>query len=214
MTNINAEIRRGPQRRRSFRLVTLLVALLVWALVAWGAGSFLVTRSELASADVLVLLSGAPNYAERAQRAAELWHERRAPRIVVTNDGTRGPWSQAQQRNPFFYERTLVELQRAGVPAESVQVLPQVVGSTFDEAQAIKSYAEANGIRSVLVVTSAYHSRRALWTYRRVFSNEDTVIGVSPAAGEASALWWLTIEGWRTVPVEYVKLIYYWIHYR
>ena len=214
MTNINAEIRRGPQGRRSFRLVTLLVALLVWALVAWGAGSFLVTRSELASADVLVLLSGAPNYAERAQRAAELWHERRAPRIVVTNDGTRGPWSQAQQRNPFFYERTLVELQRAGVPAESVQVLPQVVGSTFDEAQAIKSYAEANGIRSVLVVTSAYHSRRALWTYRRVFSNEDTVIGVSPAAGEGSALWWLTIEGWRTVPVEYVKLIYYWIHYR
>jgi len=192
----------------------LLVALLVWELVAWGAGAFLVARSELASADVLVLLSGAPNYTERAQRAAELWHEHRAPRIVLTNDGTRGPWSQAEQRNPFFYERTLAELLRAGVPKESVYVLPQQVSSTYDEANEVRKYAEANGVRSVLVVTSAYHSRRALWTYRRVFNDNKFVIGMSPAAAPNPAVWWLTVEGWRTVPVEYVKLIYYWIHYR
>jgi uncharacterized SAM-binding protein YcdF (DUF218 family) len=194
--------------------VRLVVALLVWELVAWGAGAFLVARSELASADMLVLLSGAPNYTERAQRAAELWHEHRAPRILLTNDGTRGPWSQAEQRNPFFYERTLVELQRAGVPTESVYVLPPEVSSTYDEAIEIRKYAEANGIRSVLVVTSAYHSRRALWTYRRVFNDSKFVIGMSPAAAANPAVWWLTITGWRTVPVEYVKLIYYWIHYR
>ena len=216
MTNFNAEnaeIRREPQRR-SVTWMRLVVALLVWELVAWGAGAFLVARSELASADVLVLLSGAPNYTERAQRAAELWHEQRAPRILLTNDGTRGPWSEAEQRNPFFYEKTLVELQRAGVPAESVYVLPQEVSSTYEEANQIKAYAEANGIRSVLVVTSAYHSRRALWTYRRVFNDSKFVIGMSPAAAANPAVWWLTITGWRTVPVEYIKLIYYWIHYR
>jgi uncharacterized SAM-binding protein YcdF (DUF218 family) len=192
----------------------LVVALLVWGLVAWCAGSFLIVRSELASADVLVLLSGASDYTERAQHAAALWREHRAPRILVTNDGTRGPWSEAQQRNPFFYERSLVELQRAGVPAESLYVLPQEVSSTYQEANEIRAYAEANGVRSVIVVTSAYHSRRALWTYRRVFNDSKFVIGVSPTAAERSALWWLTITGWRTIPVEYVKLIYYWIHYR
>jgi len=189
--------------------------LLTWELVAWGAARFLMARSELASADVLVLLSGAADYAERAREAAELWRERRAPRILVTNDGTRGPWSETQQRNLFFFERSVAELQREGVPAESVYVLPTEVTSTYQEANEVKAYAEANRVRSVLVVTSAYHSRRALWTYRRVFTDSQIVIGLS--SGQATvnpATWWLTISGWQTVPVEYVKLIYYQTHYR
>lgn len=199
------------------RLLCLLVALLVWELLAWSAASFLVTRSELASADVVVLLSGAEDYQERAQHAAGLWYERRAPRILVTNDGTRGPWSEPAQRNLFFYERSVNELEFDSVPPADIHVLPNVVESTYDEAKAVRAYAEANGIRSILVVTSAYHSRRALWTYRRVFSESQIQIGLSPAAYEGAAkraFWWLTISGWKTVPVEYVKLNYYWIHYR
>lgn len=203
--------------RKRLRIVrALLVAVVLWELMAWGAGRFLIARSEPASADVLVLLSGAPDYAERARRAAELWREQRAPRILVTNDGTRGPWSEAQQRNPFFFERSVTELEREGVTAASVYVLPTEVTSTYREASEVKLYAEANSIRSVLVVTSAYHSRRALWTYQKVFSDSNILIGLNPTAVEGTAgpaTWWLTIAGWRTVPVEYVKLIYYWIHY-
>ncbi len=208
----NTRLRR---RKRGRVLRALLIALLTWELVAWGAARFLMARSELVSADVLVLLSGAADYAERAREAAELWREQRAPRILVTNDGTRGPWSETQQRNLFFFERSVAELQREGVPAESVYVLPTEVTSTFQEASEVKAYAEANRVRSVLVVTSAYHSRRALWTYRRVFTDSQIVIGLS--SGQATvnpATWWLTISGWQTVPVEYVKLIYYQTHYR
>ncbi|HET6979207.1 MAG TPA: YdcF family protein [Pyrinomonadaceae bacterium] len=191
--------------------------LLVWELVAWAAASFLVTRSELASADIVVLLSGAEDYQERADHAAGLWYERRAPRILVTNDGTRGPWSDIEQRNPFFYERSVGLLEFDSVTPQDIQVLPNVVESTYDEAKAVRTYADANGVKSIIVVTSAYHSRRALWTYRRVFSDSQIRIGLSPAADEGAArraIWWLTISGWKTVPVEYVKLIYYWIHYR
>ena len=193
-----------------------MLAAVVWEVVAWSAGAFLMAESELASADVLVLLSGAPDYSERARHAAELWREQRASRILVTNDATRGPWSEAQQRNPFFYELSIAELQRNGVPAGSIYLVPKEVGSTYEEAQEVRTYAEANGLRTLLVVTSAYHSRRALWTYRRVFSDSNIAIGVSPArAGEAAtpALWWLTVTGWKTVPIEYVKLGYYWVHY-
>jgi uncharacterized SAM-binding protein YcdF (DUF218 family) len=194
-----------------------VVALLVWELLAWTAASFLVSQSELASADVLVLLSGASNYRDRAQHAATLWQQRRASRILVTNDGTRGPWSEADQRNLFFYERSVSELQRSGVPAADVDVLPKEVVSTYEEAREVRAYAEANGVNSILVVTSSYHSRRALWTYRRVFSDSKIRIGLSPAGDEGTAKrvwWWLTISGWETVPLEYVKLGYYWIHYR
>ena len=199
------------------KLLYLLGALLLWELLAWSAATFLVTRSELATADVLVLLSGAQDYGERALHAAELWHEGRAPRIMVTNDGTRGPWSSVAQRNPFFYEKSVYELDDNGVPKASIYVLPNEVSSTYDEAKEIRAYAEANGIRSILVVTSAYHSRRALWTYHRVFRDSNITIGVSPARSlqiKTPALWWLTVAGWKTVPIECVKLGYYWIHYR
>ena len=194
-----------------------MVALLLWQLVAGTAANFLVTRAELPSAEMLVLLSGAPNYRERAQHAARLWQQRRATRILVTNDGTRGPWSESEQRNPFFYEKSVSELRENGVPATDVYVLRNEVASTYQEAKEVRAYAEANGIRSILVVTSAYHSRRALWTYRRVFSGSKIQIGLSPADDEGvtkRALWWLTISGWKTVPVEFVKLGYYWIYYR
>ena len=194
-----------------------MVALRVWELLAWSAANFLVTRSELASADVAVLLSGAQDYQERAQHAASLWYERRVPRILVTNDGTRGPWYQAEQRNLFFYERSVNELEFDSVPTKEITVLPNVVESTYDEAKAVRVYADANAVKSIVVVTSAYHSRRALWTYRRVFSDSKIQVGLSPAADEGAfkrAFWWLTVSGWKTVPVEYLKLVYYGIHYR
>ncbi len=202
-------------RRRLYRWIALIIAaLLLWELLAWGAASFLVTRSDPESADALVLLSGAPNYLERAEYAAELWRARRAPRILLTNDGTRGPWSEAEQRNPFFFEKSTTELRRHGVSVESIYVLPQVVVSTYQEAEAVRTYAEAHGIRSLLVVTSAYHSRRASWTYQRVFRDSKIRVDVTATQSIGNATWWLSASGWQTVPVEYIKLIYYRIHYR
>jgi uncharacterized SAM-binding protein YcdF (DUF218 family) len=68
-----------------------------------------------------------------------------------------------------------------------------------------------------LVVTSAYHSRRALWIFRKVFSGTGIDIGLTAVApGEQTpspATWWLQLRGWRTVASEYPKLIYYWLHY-
>src|SRR5437899_2754747 len=55
-------------------------------------------------------------------------------------------------------------------------------------------------------------SRRALWTLRRVFNGSNLVIGVMPAEPEQSpnaATWWLHRFGWKSVPLEYVKIIYY-----
>ncbi|MGB8509116.1 MAG: ElyC/SanA/YdcF family protein, partial [Pyrinomonadaceae bacterium] len=83
---------------------------------------------------------------------------------------------------------------------------------------ALREYAAARGLHSLLVVTSAYHSRRALWTLRRVFEGSDMEIGLAPvASGEQTpraALWWLTPSGWRLVAGEYAKFIYYLLHYR
>jgi uncharacterized SAM-binding protein YcdF (DUF218 family) len=191
--------------------------LAVWSVFAWGAARALIVKDGVTRADALVVLSGSSVYRERARRAARLFHEGAASKIILTSDGQQGGWSQTEQRNPFFVERAAAELERAGVPRERVEMVPQTVTSTYTEALVLKDYATRHGITSLLVVTSGYHSRRARWSLRRVFKESGVAVGVEPVApGDETAspvAWWLQPDGWRMVVSEYVKLIYYKWHY-
>lgn len=207
--------RPGARLRRRAKLAA--VALLAWSLAAWGAARWLIVRDELESADAIVVLAGSSTYVERTRRAAELFREGRAPRVVLTNDGQRGGWDASAERNPLFVERAAAELRRAGVAPESIETAGAEVSSTFDEAVRLREHAAGRGYRSLLVVTSAYQSRRALWTLRRVFEGSGVTLGVAVAEpGEQSpraALWWLSPLGWKLVAGEYVKLVYYKLSY-
>lgn len=158
-------------------------------------------------------MGGSATYSERARLAAQLYHDQRAPKVILTNDNQRGPWSTVDQRNLFYYERALNELRGLGVPPENIEVLPQPVSSTFDEAVLLRNYARANGIQSLLVVTSAYHSRRTLWTLVHVFKDQQILIGLEPVSPgtqtPATTTWWLYPRGWAMVAGEYLKIIYY-----
>ncbi|HEX8853676.1 MAG TPA: YdcF family protein, partial [Pyrinomonadaceae bacterium] len=175
------------------------------------------TRAELRQADALVVLGGSATYVERARRAAEAYREGRAPKILLTNDGQRGSWSSAEQRNPLFVERAVEELRRAGVPSEAIEILPRTVESTYEEAVLLREYADLHGTRSLIIVTSGYHSRRALWTARKIFRGSGVEVGLEPVAPgvetPAPSVWWLGARGWEMVAGEYVKAVYYWAHY-
>jgi uncharacterized SAM-binding protein YcdF (DUF218 family) len=207
------------RRASGLRLLRLLaVSLVVWFLLAWVAAEALVVRADLPRADALLVLSGSSNYVERARWAARLYREGRAPLILLTDDGEQGGWSTLEQRNPFFVERAAEELNREGVPADKIEVLPGVVSSTYEEAATLRAYAASHGLRSVLVVTSAYHSRRALWTLRRVLEGSNVAVGVdAPPAGVAEspapATWWTRPRGWQMVACEYPKIVYYHLRY-
>lgn len=201
--------------RRLWRVA--VVALAAWSLTAWAAARALVVGAEMERADALVVLGGSSAYVERTRRAAELFGEGRAPRVILTDDGQRGGWSSAEQRNPFFVERAAEELRRAGVPAASIEVLPRQLSSTHEEAEALRDHAAARGYKSLLVVTSAYHSRRARWTLRHVFDGSGVAVGLDAAGPGAQtprfATWWLSPGGWRQVAGEYVKMGYYFLRY-
>jgi uncharacterized SAM-binding protein YcdF (DUF218 family) len=216
MTGKNACPTVMPKRIRH-RIVTVsLLLFLVWFFVAWIAARALVVKADLASADALVVLSGSSSYLERTQKAAELYRQGRAPLVLLTNDHTRGGWSSAQQTNPFFVDRAMDELINHGVPLERIRIVPGVATSTQSEAEIVKSYAATQGLRSVLIITSAYHSKRALRTFRKNFEGTGVAIGLEPATigpQTSVALWWLYPSGWRDVAGEYGKLIYYWFVY-
>ncbi len=203
---------RTKSRMRRWILVGLL-SLGAWPLLAWIAAKGLIVKAELSPADAIAVLAGSSTYRERTHRAAQLFHEGRAARIALTNDNQRSGWSGAGQRNPLFVERAVDELKGQGVPIERIEIVPGAVTTTYDEAVHLRQYALERNLRSILVVTSAYQSRRALWTLRRVFEPSDVMIGVdSVEPGEQSprpATWWLHRLGWKLVPGEYLKLIYY-----
>jgi uncharacterized SAM-binding protein YcdF (DUF218 family) len=171
----------------------------------------------LGHADALVVLAGSSTYLERTRHAAQLFNEGRAPRIILTNDNQKSGWSNERESNPFFVERAADELTRRGVPQEKIEIAPGMVSSTHDEAVRLREYAGEKKLRSILVVTSAYQSRRALWTMRRVFRDSGIEIGLDPVeSGEQSprsTTWWRYRLGWEMVPGEYLKIVYYRLMY-
>ena len=202
----------------------ILVVIVVWIVVAGVAARCLIVTVPLESADAIVVMSGASAYLERTQKAAQLYREGRAPLVLLTDDQTRGGWNSAQQRNPFFVERAMDELIKAGVPQDRIRIVPGFAGSTRDEAILVREYVAgernmeiAHNFQSILVVTSSYHSRRALSILRKTFTGTDVTIGMEPAPGDSltasTVFWWVRPEGWRTVGGEYVKLIYYSFKY-
>jgi uncharacterized SAM-binding protein YcdF (DUF218 family) len=199
------------------RLLVLAVIAAAWVLLAWAAGANLIVAAPLEHADVIVVLSGSASYDERTRHAAELYRARVAPEIILTNDNHQGGWSQAEQRNPYFYERALQALIREGVPPEHIRVLSEPVYSTHDEAVLLRRQADSNAFKSMIVVTSAYHSKRALWILRKNFDGSEVKIGMQPVPTgfqtPRPATWWLHRRGWQDVPSEYFKMVEYWLLY-
>lgn len=195
--------------------VIVAVAIFVaWFFVAWGAARWLI----VADADVLrgrnveaiAVLAGSSSYPERTAQAARIWREHGAACVVLTNDGERSGWLSSEQRNPLFVERARWALKDEGVAAERIEQLPQIVSSTYQEAVLLRDFAVKRGVRSIDVVTSPYHTRRARWILRRVFNGSGIAVHVSYSLNDVTpSTWWLCERGWRDVAAEYVKLIYY-----
>jgi uncharacterized SAM-binding protein YcdF (DUF218 family) len=190
---------------------------LLWPIFAWAAAQLLIVKTELPVAAAIVVLSGSSTYLERADWAARLYRQGRAPLIILTDDKLISGWNGAEERNPYFYELAAKELQKRGVPSEKIRVVAEPALGTFYESLNVREYATSHGLKRLLVVTSAYHSRRALWSMRRACAGTDIVIGVDgPPPGwqtPSAWTWWLHRWGWKVVAGEYLKMTYYWLRY-
>jgi len=204
-------------RRRRVLVIAVLSAVLMWPLFAWLAAHLLIVKAELASADAIVVLSGSSTYRERTAWAAKLYREGRAPVVILTNDSLISGWDRVEERNPYFYELAAKELQQQGVPPEKIQVVSGIALGTYEETLGMRDYATTHKLKRLLIVTSAYHSRRALWSMRHAVERSGIEVGIdSPPPGwqtPAPSIWWLRRRGWRVVAGEYVKMIYYWTRF-
>jgi uncharacterized SAM-binding protein YcdF (DUF218 family) len=214
---VTAQARERAKRRRRFLLVVVACLLVLWPLVTWVAAQLLIVKSDLAVADAIVVMSGSATYLERADWAARLYREGRAPIIILTNDSLISGWDRKEERNPYFYELAARELQKRGVPESKIQVVSDIALGTYEESLGVRDYATAHQLKRLVVVTSAYHTRRTLWSLRHACEGSGIEVGIdSPPPGwqtPAPSRWWWRRWGWKVVAGEYVKLIYYWMRY-
>ena len=199
---------------RGSKILALLSVLFVfWVIAAPLLARNLIVEKPLANADVIFVLSGSAVYLERTGEAALLYEHGISSVILLSDDGTRGGWSREMQTNPKFVDMAKASLMRGGVPESSILVLEGQVSGTFYEAEALAARARTEKWKSVLVVTSAYHTNRALRTIERRLDGTGVKVGiVSPAPGDLTPspnTWWLKTKGWEMVAGEYVKSIYY-----
>ena len=109
-------------------------------------------------------------------------------------------------------------MEKLGVPAEKIIVLPFPGGvtSTFDEASALKQYVETHQAYRIILVTSAFHTRRARWTFEKVLAGLPVTLEMVavPYDGFDQTNWWKNETGLITLNNEYIKLFYYLFKYR
>lgn len=200
---------------RKIRNVSLLL-ISAW-FIFWLAARFLIVNDPVERADAIVVLSGSSTLIERTHHAAQLYAQRHSQRILLTNDNRQGGWSAVEQRNPYFYERARSELTSLGVPDDHIVVISTPVHSTWEEALVIRDYSKTHQLRTILLVTSGYHSRRALWTFKTVLQaeNVDVKLDVVETGIQtpSPSVWWLHLKGWQMVPGEYLKFAYYLVRY-
>lgn len=173
----------------------------------------LVVDDSLQPADVIYILNGEVN--TRPFHAAGLYQQGLASEVVIPREES-GPASKIGLY-PNGTDVSANILQSLGIPPERVKIIEVEGGvtSTRDEAQVLRDYVETNNIESVIVVTSAFHTRRSRWIFNKLLTGSGVRLQVSAAPQWKfdETNWWQKETGLLMFANEYLKFGYYLLKY-
>jgi uncharacterized SAM-binding protein YcdF (DUF218 family) len=104
----------------------------------------------------------------------------------------------------------------AGVHVSRIRQVPLTAPGTYGEALALKTFMREYNLNHLMVVTSPYHTRRSLATFRTVFADTPITIGVVPATATSPAQpqsWWWSGYDRAYVRYEWAAIVYYRVRY-
>jgi len=107
-------------------------------------------------------------------------------------------------------------LRYRGVPEDRLIVLQGASEHTAGDLQLVAAFLREHPAATVAVVTSACHTRRARWAFRRLLGAEiakRTIFVSAPNPEFQASNWWTSPLGVQWVVSEYVKLVAYWYVY-
>jgi len=179
-------------------------------------GEYLIVEHEAKESDVIVCLAG--DTVERGLAAVDAYKKGLAPYIFrargLNPDGL--DYLEERVRDyPTGFDLFTVITDGFGIPEKVILSTEDRVDSTIDEARVVRKFMLDKGFKSVIVITSLTHSRRAFLTFKKVFKDDDIRIISLPSHYQRfnTKDWWTKRKYTRKLIFEYQKLIYYKIAY-
>lgn len=181
-------------------LVVLLLGVVFRRPLLVGAGHWLVAQDPPEKCDAAVVLSGEDEDGTRTRTAVVLYKDGWVRKIVLS--GARGAFGH------FESDFSLPLALSLGVPRSDVLVVTHTARSTLAEAETMIPIMEKAGIRSIVVVTSGFHTARARKLFLRACRGRMRVLArpVENSWFQADS-WWQSREGLKIFFYEMVKRV-------
>lgn len=177
-----------------FSALLLCISLVAFGFAYQDARDLLGKDSGPVQADAIIVLGGGWN--ERAERAAELYREQAAPLVIVSGRGD--------------CETNRSVLIQDGVPLEAI-TLECNSATTRENALFTIPILKQKGAHNVIIVTTWYHSRRALACFRHYAPELNFYSRPSFYAADRSE--WTRKALSPYIRREFIKLPGYWVVY-
>jgi len=194
------------------RIAALVIVVLLTAGIL-GAGRLVTSEDPLQHADAIYVLGG--SWVQRSLEAADLYKEGYAPHIVISRGLTEDGEFELARRGihvtgPAELGRNIM-VDALKIPQRAVDLLPDEVDNTAQEADAIKGVAAARHWQRIIFITAPASTRRAGFAMRRALSPGVEVVIRAPRVDRFPVSgWWRQRAHFRTVFYEFPKLVAYW----
>ncbi len=213
----SASVQKKGRRRWLYLGVALLTLISLGYLFRYSLlvafAKFVIVDQPQQTVDMIYVING--EVETRPFHAAELYLAGVAPKIVIPR-AEESPANKAGVM-PHTTDVAIQIMEGLGVPSEDIVELriPGGVTSTFDEAVLLREYTDENNIQTAVLVTSAFHTRRANWIMQRQMVGSSTTLTVSAAPhwGYDETNWWTKEAGLISLTNEYIKMGYYLARY-
>lgn len=181
-------------------LVLVLVGILVVFLFR-HAGSFLVIQNDPEHADLIVVLAGGDNDL-RYWNGVKLMQESYAPRLMLD------VFAKGQTFGHADIELAQ-EMLNQTTPGQST-ICPLQQSSTYDEAGYLGECLAGLGVKSILLVTSNYHTRRSSEILHKRLPQYQFSFYGAPDPYYFGERWWTNRQWAKTVLSEWERYLW-WI---
>lgn len=208
----------------SLLIAALIIAIAVLTHKAWLPlpARFLVVKDNAQKADCVVVLGG--DLYSRFKKTVDLYDAGYARNIIysVLPESDEGVSDYLNFERKIMGQKKIPQKELAlrtfayfGKDPAGIRFTDGTVTSTFEEAVAAKKIMLKEGYRSMILVTSDYHMRRALMLFGIVFRGTGIKIYTSTAVNPLynPSQWWRKEREVKTIAGEYLSIFYNLIYH-
>ena len=185
-------------------IVILILLMSQYQLILIGYARFFTIDNATYGVNApIVILSGSS--LTRIPKALELYEKGYGDRLLLTTE----------RRYPFLtYKQSAEKIAQALNIQVEFEMVPSLKGgatSTFDEAYDLLQFCEKENLKHLIIVTDSFHTRRALYDFRKVFQGSNINVEASAALNEVFSEedWWRSDRGISNYILEPIKFAVY-----